>query len=83
MQLEQSKQRRKGKKRKTRSRVFYGQGNDFNNLSSEDAGALGFLDAIFSSLHNRVSSVADILKLIRQNVQRQLPSRAQNDGGKQ
>ena len=32
------------------SRVFYGQGNDFNNLSGEDAGALGFLDAILSSL---------------------------------
>ena len=31
-------------------RVFYGQGNDFNNLSSENASALGSLDTILSSL---------------------------------
>jgi hypothetical protein len=34
---------------------LYGQGNDFNNLSSENASALGFLDAIFSSLDVGVS----------------------------
>jgi hypothetical protein len=39
----------------TDGRVFYDQGNDFNNLSSEDAGALGLLDAIFSSLRMKVS----------------------------
>ena len=36
-------------------RVFYGQGNDFNNLSGKNAGALGFLDAILSSLETHVS----------------------------
>ena len=33
-------------------RVFYGQGNDFNNLSSEDASALGSLDTILGSLRD-------------------------------
>jgi hypothetical protein len=40
---------REEKKRKC-GRVFYGQGNDFNSLSSEDASALGFLDTILSGL---------------------------------
>jgi hypothetical protein len=36
-------------------RVFYGQGNDFNNLSGENASALGFLDAILGGLNARVN----------------------------
>ena len=42
----------------TDGRVFYGQGNDFNNLSSENASALGSLDTILSSLQIIVSHKA-------------------------
>jgi hypothetical protein len=44
-------------------RVFYGQGNDFNNLSSENASALGSLDTILSSLQIIVSHKAEKMQL--------------------